>query len=136
MHASIHLVFDGRCEAAFQFYERTLGGKLQAMLTYAASPAAGGVPPERRDQIVHGSLALRNLTLAGADVAPDEYEAPQGFFILLSVEHAAEAERVFHALAENGQVRMPIQKTFWSPAFGVLVDQFGTPWEISANGPA
>jgi len=132
MRLSFHLVFDGQCESAFRFYERTLGGKIDLLLTYGASPMAEEVSPERRDQIVHASLTLGDLVLAGADVAPEEYEQPQGFYILLAVEDRAEAERIFDALAQNGAVRMPIQKTFWSPAFGVLVDQFGTPWEISA----
>jgi PhnB protein len=136
MNVSFHLVFSGQCEAAFRFYAETLGGKIDTMLMYAASPIAEQVSPERRGQIVHASLRIGSLVLAGADVAPEEYEQPQGFYVLLSVDDRAEAERIFQALAKDGEVRMPIQKTFWSPAFGVLVDRFGTPWEISAAGPS
>ncbi len=135
MRLSCHLVFAGQCESAFRFYERTLGGKIDMILAYGASPLAEQVSRERRDQIVHASLTIGDLVLAGADVAPEEYEQPQGFYLLLTVDDRAEAERIFHALAQDGAVRVPIQKTFWSPAFGVLVDQFGTPWEISVTGP-
>lgn len=135
MKVSFHLVFAGQCEAAFRFYEKTLGGRINAMHTYGESPMAREVAPKRRDQVVHASIKIGNVVLAGADVDPEEYEQPQGFYVLLSVDDRAEAKRIFQALAKKGQVRMPIQKTFWSPAFGVLVDRFGTPWEISAAGP-
>lgn len=134
MRVSFHLVFAGQCAAAFRFYEKTLGGRIESMLTYGASPIAEQVSPDRRDQVVHASLKIGNMVLAGADVAPEEYEQPRGFYVLLSVADRAEAKRIFQALARKGEVRMPLQETFWSPAFGVLVDRFGTPWEISATG--
>jgi PhnB protein len=133
MRANIHLTFKGECEAAFKFYERTLGGKIGLMLAYGDSPAAGDVPSKWRDKIVHGSITVGGQLLSGADVRSEEYERPRGFYVLLSVDSAAEAERIFHALSVNGTVEMPLQETFWSPSFGVLVDQFGTPWEISAK---
>jgi PhnB protein len=86
-----------------------------------------------RDKIVHASLTVGDQVLMGADVPSEHYEQPQGFYILLGIDAPVDAERIFHALAENGAVRMPTQKTFWSPCFGVLVDQFGTPWEISCE---
>jgi PhnB protein len=88
MECSVHLVFAGRCEEAFRFYERALDGKIVTMLSYG--PAATDVAAEWRHAIVH-------------------------------------------ALADGGSVRMPLQKTFWSPAFGVVVDRFAVPWEISAK---
>jgi PhnB protein len=109
---SFHLVFAGQCEAAFRFYEKTLGGRIESMLTYGESPMAREVSAERREQIVHTSMKIGHLVLAGADVAPEEYERPQGFYVLLSIDDVAEAGRIFQALAKEGQVRMPIQKTF------------------------
>jgi PhnB protein len=129
MHVSTHLVFDGRCEAAFTFYASVLGGRDLALFRYGDRAPR----PEWRDKIVHGSITIGDASFAGADVEP--YEAPRGFFVLLSVASTAEAERLFTALAEQGDVRMPLQPTFWSPAFGVLVDRFGTPWEISTEQP-
>jgi PhnB protein len=133
MRASIHLTFNGECEAAFKFYEQTLGGRIDSMLTYGDSPAAGDVPSKWRDKIVHASMTVGGQVLAGADVRSEEYERPRGFYFLLNVDSPAEAERVFRALSVNGTVHMPLQETFWSPSFGVLVDQFGTPWEVSAG---
>ncbi len=133
MQASIHLVFGGQCQAAFQFYERVLGGKIVNILAYGDSPLAEQVPPEWREKIVHGNLVVGGMVLAGADVLPEQYAKPQGFYVLLSVDDAMDAERIFAALTENGEVHMAIQQTFWSSRFGVLTDQFGVPWEISCE---
>jgi PhnB protein len=133
MKLTPHLVFGGQCEAAFQFYERCSGGKIQLMLTYGDSPMAEQVPPEWRGKIVHATLSVGERTLMGADVLPVQYEKPQGFHVLLSINDLAEAHRVFHGLAENGTIQMPLQKTFWSERFGVLVDQFGISWEINCE---
>jgi len=133
MQLSPHLSFNGQCEAAFKFYERCLGGKMN-MLAYGDSPMAEQVSSRWRGKIVHASLTVSDRVLAGSDVLrPEHYQQPQGFSVLLSIDDPADAERIFHLLAENGDVRMPIQKTFWSPCFGVLVDQFGIPWEISCE---
>ena len=133
MHLSQHLTFAGQCEAAFTLYAERLGGKLHTLLSYGNSPMAAQVPPEWRSKIVHASLTLGASTLAGADVLPEDYQPPQGFFVLLTTHDIAEAERAFHALAEGGEVRMAGQRTFWSPFFAVLVDRFGIPWEVTCE---
>jgi PhnB protein len=130
MKLNPHLTFNGQCQAAFQFYERCLGGKIQFMLAYADSPLAEQVPPERRGNIVHATLSIGDSTLQGADVLPEQYEQPKGFYVLLHIDGPIETERMFQMLSENGTVQMPLQKTFWSVCFGVLVDQFGIPWEL------
>ena len=108
MQVSFHLVFGGQCEAAFQFYERTLGGKIVNILTYGNSPMAEQVPPEWRGKIVHANFAVGATVLAGADVLPEQYVKPQGFYVLLSVDDPMDAERIFSALAENGEVHMAL----------------------------
>lgn len=133
MKLSVHLVFNGQCEAAFRFYAQCLGGKIVTMLTYGDSPMAAQTPVEWRGKILHATLVLGDNTLAGADLFGKDYEPAKGFFVLTEVADPAEAERVFAALSENGTVRMPIQETFWAKRFGVLVDQFGTPWEINGG---
>lgn len=135
MTARIHLTFAGECEAAFRYYEQHLGGKIQMLLTFGASPARDEVPPEWHGKIVHGTIFVGDHELAGADALPADYQRPQGFYVLLHVDARAEAERIFAALSDGGDVRMPLQKTFWSPAFGVVVDRFGVPWEISCAPP-
>ena len=86
MQVSFHLVFGGQCEAAFQFYERTLGGKIVSTLTYGNSAMAEQVPPEWRGKIVHANFSVGATVLAGADVLPEQYVKPQGFYVLLSVD--------------------------------------------------
>jgi PhnB protein len=135
MKLSPHLSFDGQCEAAFRFYERSIGGKLVYMLTYSNSPIAEQVPLEWRGKIVHATLMMGNYALLGADVLPEQYEKPQGSQLVLSIDDPLEAERIFEALAENGTILMPLQKTFWAARFGVLVDQFGVKWEINCGQP-
>jgi PhnB protein len=136
MQLNPYLVFNGNCEAAFKFYEKVLGGKIEAMLPHEGTPAAEHVPPEWRNKIMHARLSVGDKVLMGSDAPPDHYEAMKGFSVTLGIDRPADAERIFHALAEKGTVRLPIQKTFWAARFGMLVDQFGTPWMINCEQPA
>jgi PhnB protein len=138
MQMNPHLAFNGECEAAFKFYEKCLGGKIVTMMTYGDSPMAEQMPPAWRGKIVHATFVLGDHQLTGADVPPESYQKPQGFSVLLNIgaQAEADADRIFKALAENGAVQMPIQETFWALRFGMLVDQFGTPWMINCGKPA
>jgi PhnB protein len=131
-----YLFFNGQCEAAFKFYEKVLGGKIEAMLPHEGTPAAEHVPAKWRKKILHARLSVGDEVLMGSDAPPDRYEGMKGFSVTISVNDPKEAERIFHALAENGTVRMPIEKTFWAERFGMLVDQFGTPWMINCEQAA
>ncbi len=133
MRANAYLNFNGQCEAAFKFYAKCLGAKIEGMLPHEGTPAAEHVPAEWRKKIMHARLNLGEAVLMGSDVPPDRYEAPKGFAVALNVKEPAEAERVFHALSENGTVQMPIQPTFWAARFGMLVDQFGIPWMVNCE---
>jgi PhnB protein len=131
MQLNPYLLFNGQCEAAFKFYEKILGGEIEAMIPHEGTPAAEHVPPEWRKKILHARLSVGDEVLMGSDAPPDRYEAMKGFSVTLGIDDPAAAERIFHALAENGTVRMPIEKTFWALRFGMLVDQFGTPWMVN-----
>jgi PhnB protein len=137
METAMHpyLTFDGQCEAAFRFYEACLGGKITCLLTYGESPIAKQAPSEWGNKVLHATLVKGPYTLGGADVLPEQYRKPQGFSVALMIDTPAEAERVFNALAEKGTVQMPLQETFWAAQFGMLVDQFGTPWMINCGRP-
>jgi PhnB protein len=136
MRLNPYLTFNGRCEAAFKFYEKCFGGKILMMMTYGESPMAGQAPPDWSKKILHTTMALGDQVLQGADVTPDRYQKPQGISVTLNITAAAEAERIFKALAENGAVEMPLQQTFWAERFGVLTDQFDTPWLINCGKTA
>jgi PhnB protein len=136
MQLNPYLNFNGQCEAAFKFYEKSLGGKIEAMFTHAGTPAEQQTPPEWRDKILHARLTIGDNILMASDAPPDCYEEPKGFSVSLQINDPKEAERIFYALAENGKVQMAIQETFWATRFGMLVDQFGIPWMINCEKPA
>lgn len=136
MQLNPHLAFNGQCEAAFKFYEKCLGGKIVMMMKYGDSPMAAQTSPAMHGKIVHASFALDGDRLTGADVLGENYRKPQGFSVLLNIEGATEADRIFKTLAENGTVQVPVQETFWAQRFGMWVDQFGTPWTINCGNPA
>jgi PhnB protein len=136
MQMNPYLLFNGQCEAAFRFYEACLGGKIEGLMTHGDSPMTQQVPAEWRSKIIHARMTVDGMTLMGSDVPPDHYERPQGFSVSLSVKEPVEAERVFQELSQNGKVQMPIQKTFWSIRFGMLVDQFGIPWMVNCEQAA
>src|SRR4051794_14441588 len=105
LNARIGLSFDGQCEAAFQFYERCLNGKIAFLLRWGESPMAKDAPVEWSGKILHARLVIGDTALLGADARPGTYESARGFSILLGLDDPGEAERVFNALAENGNVR-------------------------------
>ncbi len=135
MRISPHLCFDGNCRAAFAAYQQILGGTIQTMLTYGASPMSAQVESQWHDRIVHASLQFGDVELTGVDLLPRDYRKPQGFFVTLTIEGATRARRIFAALADGGEIRLPFQPTFWSPGFGVVVDRFAIPWEVSSVEP-
>jgi PhnB protein len=128
-----YLFFDGNCADAMRFYERTLGGKL-SLMTHAESPMAAQTPPGSADKIMHARLDFDGGMLMASDwMAGQPYGGMKGFSLSLIYPTAAEARRMFDTLAQGGQVTMPMDKTFWAEAFGMLVDSFGTPWMVNGG---
>lgn len=136
MQLTTYLNFDGQCEAAFKFYEQCLGGKIEEMHTHGETPAAEHVSSEWQDKIMHARLVVGDGVLMGSDAPPEHYEEAKGFSVSLQIDDVDDAERIFHALAEGGTVRMPIQETFWAARFGMLVDRFGIPWMVNCEQAA
>ena len=137
MQLNSYLHFNGQCEAAFKFYAQCLGGKIDAMIPHEGTPAADHVPAEWRNKIMHARLTIGDQVLMGSDALPAHFQKPQGFSVNIQIKEPAEAERIFHALGENGKATiMPIQETFWAARFGMLVDQFGTPWMVNCEKAA
>jgi PhnB protein len=136
MQLQPYLHFNGDCETAFKFYERCLGGKIEAMLTHAGTPAEQHVPAEWRNKILHARLVVGDAVLMASDSPPGHYHKPQGFSVTIQIKDRARAEEIFRALADGGTVTMPFEQTFWAARFGMLVDKFGTPWMVNCDGPA
>jgi PhnB protein len=131
-----YLGFNGQCEAAFKFYEQCLGGKIVAMMTYGETPAAGHTSPEFKDRIMHARLVADDAVLMGGDRPHAESETARGFCVSIQIDDPVRAERIFNALADGGQVQMPIGETFWALRFGMLIDRFGTPWMVNCEKAA
>ncbi|MGH9457336.1 MAG: VOC family protein [Thermoanaerobaculia bacterium] len=129
-----YLFFNGNCAEAMRFYERVLGGKLDPVMTYADSPEGPPPPKVTPDKIMHARLVLPDggAIMASDDMSGAPYRGMSGFAVTLVYPAAAEVKRVFEALADGGRIDMPLDKTFWSEAFGGVTDRFGTPWMIYA----
>ena len=132
-----YLFFDGNCADAMRFYERTLGGKLEMMMTYGEGPMADKTPPGSADRIMHARMSLGDRMLMASDGIPGQGPTGEkGFSLSLTYSAVADAQRVFDMLADGGQVKMPMQTTFWSESFGMLIDRFGTPWMVNGKPKA
>ena len=126
-----YLFYDSNCEAAFKFYEKTLGGKIEAMMRNEEGPPEMQSAPERKHKIMHARMSIGNQVLMASDAPPDHFQKPQGFSVSLTVGDPVEAEHKFKALSEGGSVNMPFGKTFFSKGFGMCIDQFGIPWMVN-----
>ena len=135
MQLNPYLSFDGRCEAAFKFYEKALGGKIVAKMTYGETPMKEQSPAELHGKIAHIRMSIGNTLLMGSDSPPNRYEPAKGITVMLGIDTPAEAERVFKELSEGGTVTMPIEETFWARRFGMLSDRFGIPWMVNCERP-
>ena len=131
MKIHAYLMFDGQCEAAFNFYAQTLDGTLQLM-RYAESPDAKDIPPEFQQRVMHVCLTVGNQLLMASDTLPQSpYEGIKGCSISLQVDNVPEAERLYAALSAQGSVQMELQQTFWATRFAMLTDRFGVSWMIN-----
>ena len=133
---SIYLGFNGNCREAMTFYAEVLGGRIEAMLTYADTPEAGAVGPECQDKVAHACLNLGGTLLMGGDAIAGTCTELQGSAVHLEYTDPGEAERVFNQFAEGGSVQMPFAETFWAHRFGMVRDRFGSSWMLSCeNAP-
>lgn len=134
----VYLFFNGRCEEAVEFYRKALGAEVLLTMRYKESPEPhppGMLPPGFENKIMHTSFRVGQSIVMASDGCSAGKTNFDGFSISLSVQSEKEADRAFAALADGGQVRMPLTKTFWSPRFGMLQDRFGIGWMISVPAP-
>ncbi len=133
-----YLFFNGKCEEAIEFYRKALGAEVEMMVRFKDSPEPQPpdmVPPGFENKIMHASFRIGETTLMASDGCSEEKTKFEGFSLSLAVETEADADRVFAALAEGGHVQMPLEKTFWSPRFGMVTDRFGMGWMINVVPP-
>ena len=133
MELQPYVFFDGRCEEAVSFYQRTLGAEVQMMMRIKDSPEPpqpGVHPPGSENKILHTSFRVGDTVLMASDGRCEGKPVFKGFALSLPVPTEAEANRLFKALADGGQVQMPLTKTFFSPGFGMVADRFGVTWML------
>jgi PhnB protein len=131
MQINPYLFYDSNCEAAFKFYEKVLGGKIEMMLRNEEAPDSMPAAPGREKKIMHARMSINGEILMASDAPPDHFNKPQGFAVSVTVDDPVEGERKFKALSEGGTINMPFGKTFFSKGFGMCVDQFGIPWMVN-----
>lgn len=128
-----YLSFEGRCEEALNFYKKAVGAKEEMLMRFKDSPEPcppDMVPPGSENKVMHMSFRIGNSVIMASDGNCSGKPLGHGISLAITVPTVAEAERIFAALSDGGQVHMPMDKTFFSPAFGVLVDRFGVSWMV------
>ena len=133
MQVQPYLFFDGRCEEALDFYRSALGAEVTSLHRFKDSPephAPGMIPPGAENKVMHASFRVGSTTVLASDGRCTGHPSFQGFSLSLTVPNDAEAERLFAALGQGGQVQMPLSKTFFSSHFGMVADRFGVSWMV------
>lgn len=133
MQVQPYLFFEGRCEEALGFYREALGAEVTALMRFRECPdpmPPGAVPPGSEDKVMHAAFRIGGATVMASDGRCSGQARFGGVSLSVSVPDEATADRFFTALAEGGQVRMPIGKTFFSPCFGMVADRFGVSWMV------
>ncbi len=130
MQLQPYLFFNGRCEEALEFYKKALGAEIVMMMRMKESPEPhpSGLPPGSENKIMHAQVAIGSAHFMASDGRASGTTNFQGFTLSLAYPDEAGAQKAFAALAKQGRVDMPIGKTFWSPCFGMVTDQFGVQW--------
>jgi PhnB protein len=128
-----YLFFDGRCEEALEFYRTALGAEILMLMRYKESPDPNSCAPGSGEKIMHCTFRVGPVNLMASDGNCGNKPVFEGFSLALTVSSEAEAQKFYNALAKDGQVQMPLTKTFFSPSFGMVADRFGVGWMIMAQ---
>lgn len=139
-----YLNFDGKCDEAIAFYKQALDAQVEMLMRFKDNPdlknntdpqaCAGMMPPGTEEKVMHASLKIGDAIIMASDMRCGGKPDFHGVSLALTVADDAEAKRRFDALAEGGQVQMPLGKTFWASSFGVVADRFGVSWMVTTPG--
>jgi PhnB protein len=136
MHVQPYLFFAGRCDEALEFYKKALGADVTRLMRFKDSPTPhqpGMVPPGSENKVMHAQFRVGDSIIMASDGRCQGQPKFEGFGLSISADNQEHAQKLFAALAEGGKVQMPMGKTFFSPAFGMVADQFGVSWMIIAE---
>ena len=140
MKVQPYLMFEGRCQEALDFYRRALGAEVKVVMRFSENPdpagapgcAEGSGPGPTPDMVMHAEFAVGDTTVMASDGLGSGKAKFDGISLALTPASVDEARRLFDALADGGQVQMPLAQTFFSQAFGMVADRFGVPWMVVA----
>ena len=135
MHVQPYLFFDGRCDEALDFYKKAVGATVEMLMRFKDSPDQSMVTPESREKVMHCNFRIGDSVVLASDGQCNGKPTFQGVALVINAKDDAEAERVFGALGEGGQVQMPIIETFFASRFGMVADRFGVGWMILVPQP-
>jgi PhnB protein len=130
MKVEPYLFFNGRCDEALTFYKKALGAEVQAVHRFKDAPDPSMRPPGMDEKVMHANFKVGETQIMASDGHCQGQAAFEGFSLSISVADANQAKRLFDALSEGGKVQMPLGKTFYSPAFGMVEDRFGVGWMV------
>jgi PhnB protein len=129
-----YLFFDGRCEEAIDFYKKALGSKVEMLMRFKEAPEQSSDPsacaPGNADKVMHAAFKVGDSTILASDGHCTGHPEFKGFSLTISAKSETEADKLFGALSDGGQVQMPLTKTFFSPRFGMVADKFGVGWMV------
>jgi PhnB protein len=131
MQVQPYLNFDGRCEEAVEYYRRAVGAEVTTLMRFKDSPEpCSGMAPGSENKVMHSSFSIGDTMVMASDCHCQGKPSFQGFSLSLNPSSETEAQRLFNALSDGGQIQLPLTRTFFSPSFGVVVDKFGISWMI------
>jgi PhnB protein len=130
MQVQPYVFFDGRCEEALEFYRRALGAEVTMLMRFKDAPDQSMISPGSENKVMHSNVRIGETSILASDGRCQGKPSFQGFALTITASGEAEADRLFAALADGGQVQMPLAKTFFSPRFGMVNDRFGVMWMI------
>jgi PhnB protein len=133
MQVQPYLIFDGRCDEAIEFYRGALGAEVNMLMRFKDNPdlqSKSMMSPGTENKVMHANLRIGDSTVFASDGRCQGKPEFEGITLSLTVADEDHASRLFAALADGGQVQMPLAKTFFSPCFGMVADRFGVSWMV------
>ena len=130
MQVQSYLFFNGRCEEAIEFYKNTLGAKVETLMRFKEAPGDHKCSPGTEEKVMHSCLRIGETAVMASDGMAQGKPEFKGFSLTINAKDQAEADRLFGALSDGGQVHQPLVETFFSPRFGMLADKFGVGWMV------
>lgn len=133
MHIQPYLFFNGRCEEAIEFYKTAVGAEVEMLMRHkdGPMPPPGRLPEGCEQKIMHASFRVGDSSVMASDGMCDGKSIFNGFSLSIALASEADVRAVFAKLSDGGNIQMPVEKTFWSPAFGMLIDRFGVSWMVT-----